>query len=94
VLQTLGSSDLLQTLLSNDLVDEFRLWIFPVVAGSGKRLFGDGARPAGLRLTSSSTTESGVTVATYETAGEIRTGSFALEEPTDAEVRRREALED
>jgi dihydrofolate reductase len=83
----------MQTLLANGLVDEFRLWIFPVVAGSGKRLFGDGAVPAGLRLTGSSTTTSGVVVATYEPAGEIARGSFAFEEPTEAEVRRREALE-
>jgi dihydrofolate reductase len=93
-LQVLGSSNLLQTLLANGLVDEFRLWIFPVIAGSGKRLFGDGAVPAGLRLVSSSTSTSGVIVATYEPEGEIRKGSFAFEEPTDAEVQRREALGD
>jgi dihydrofolate reductase len=93
-LQVLGSSDLLQTLLANGLVDEFRLWIFPVVAGSGKRLFGDGAVPAGLELTGSSTSGSGVIIATYETAGEIKKGSFAFEEPTEAEVQRRQALED
>jgi dihydrofolate reductase len=91
-LQVLGSSDLLQTLLANGLVDEFRLWIFPVIAGSGKRLFGDGAVPAGLRLVSSSTSGSGVIVATYEPEGEIRKGSFAFEEPTDLEVQRRESL--
>jgi dihydrofolate reductase len=93
-LQVLGSSELLQTLVAAGLVDEFRLWIFPVVAGSGKRLFGDGAKPAGLRLTSSATSPSGVMVAAYEAAGEIRKGSFALEEPTEAEIRRRQALED
>jgi dihydrofolate reductase len=93
-LQVLGSSELLQTLVAAGLVDEFRLWIFPVVAGSGKRLFGDGAKPAGLRLTSSATSPSGVMVATYAAAGEIRKGSFALEEPTEAEIRRRQALED
>jgi dihydrofolate reductase len=91
--QVLGSSELLQTLLAHGLVDEFRLWIFPVVAGSGKRLFGDGAVPAGLELTGSSTSNSGVIIATYEAAGEIKKGSFAFEEPTEAEVRRREALE-
>jgi dihydrofolate reductase len=93
-LHVVGSSDLLQTLLSTDLVDELRLWIFPVVAGSGKRLFGDGAEPAGLRLTSSATSPSGVIVVDYERAGEIQKGSFAFEEPTEAEVRRRAALED
>jgi len=93
-LQVIGSSDLLQTLLANDLVDELRLWIFPVLAGSGKRAFGDGAIPAGLELMSSSTTGTGVIIATYERAGEIKKGSFALEEPTEAELERREALED
>ncbi len=92
-LQVQGSSNLLQTLLENGLVDEHRLLIFPVVAGSGKRLFGDGARPAGLRLTSSASSPNGVLIATYERAGEVQRGSFAFEEPTDAEVRRREALE-
>jgi dihydrofolate reductase len=93
-IRVLGSSDLLQTLLDKGLVDELRLWIFPVVAGSGKRLFGDGATPAGLRLTGSATTPSGVIVATYEVAGDIQKGSFAFDEPTEEEVRRREALED
>jgi dihydrofolate reductase len=93
-LQVVGSSNLLQTLLANGLVDEFRLWIFPVVAGSGKRLFDDGAVPSGLRLVSSSTSTSGVIVATYEPEGEIRKGSFAFEEPTDLEVKRRESLGD
>jgi dihydrofolate reductase len=93
-LRVVGSSELLQTLLAHRVIDEFRLWIFPVVAGSGKRLFGDGANPAGLRLASSTTSPSGVIVATYEPAGEIAKGSFAFEEPTEAERRRREALED
>jgi dihydrofolate reductase len=93
-LQVVGSTDLLQTLLAHGLIDEYRLWIFPVVAGSGKRLFGGGANPAGLRLASSMTSTSGVIVATYEPAGEIAKGSFAFEEPTEAERRRREALED
>jgi dihydrofolate reductase len=91
-LRVVGSSDLLQTLLANGLVDEFQMWIFPVVAGSGKRLFGSGAVPTGLRLVSSSTSTSGVIVATYEPEGEIRKGSFAFEEPTDREVKRRESL--
>ena len=91
-LQVYGSSELLQTLLESGLVDELRLWIFPIVAGSGKRLFGDGAAPAGLRLASSSTTPAGVIVATYEAAGDIQKGSFAFEEPTEREVERRQAL--
>lgn len=91
-LQVMGSSELLQTLLPTGLIDEFRLWIFPVIAGSGKRPFGDGASPAGLQLTKSATSTSGVIIATYEPAGEIKKGSFAFEEPTEAEVQRRKAL--
>jgi len=79
-----GSSNLIQTLLKHDLIDEFQLWIFPVVVGEGKRLFGDGAIPEGLKLVNSQTSTTGVVIATYERAGEIPYGSFALEEPTEA----------
>ena len=91
-LQVHGSSDLIQTLLEHDLVDELRLWIFPLVLGRGKRLFGDGAIPAGLRLVDSKTSTTGVIIATYERAGAITPGSFALERPTDAEVERRRRM--
>ncbi len=74
-----GSSELIQALLAADLIDEFRLMIFPVVLGSGKRLFGGGAIPIGLKLTSSRTSSSGVTMNTYLRAGGVSTGSFALE---------------
>lgn len=76
-LQVHGSANLIQTLLRRDLVDEYRLWIFPVVLGSGKRLFADGTVPAGLRLVDSIVSTTGVVIATYEPAGEIVTGSFA-----------------
>jgi len=92
VLLVQGSSDLLQTLLAHDLVDEIRLLIYPLVLGKGKRFFGAGAIPAAFKLTSSSSAASGVLIATYERAGEIQTGSFALENPTDAEVERRNHL--
>ena len=91
-LQVHGSSDLIQTLLRHSLIDQLRVWIFPVVLGSGKRLFGDGAPPATLKLVDSHIFSTGVVMATYEPAGEVQTGSFALEEPTEAEVRRRESL--
>ena len=78
-LQVHGSSDLLQTLIRHGLVDEFRLWVFPVVVGSGKRLFGDGTSAAGLRLVDSTVSSTGVVMGTYEPAGELVTGSFALE---------------
>ena len=78
-LQVHGSSNLIQTLLRHNLVDEYRLWVFPVVIGSGKRLFADGAIPAGLRLVDSTVSTTGVVIGTYEPAGEIVTGSFAAE---------------
>jgi dihydrofolate reductase len=76
-LQVHGSSDLIQTLLKHRLVDELRVWIFPVVLGTGKRLFDDGAVPAGLELVDSRTSSTGVAFLTYAPAGEIKYGSFA-----------------
>ena len=93
-LLTQGSSVLLQTLLAEDLIDELRLLIFPVILGEGKRMLGDGTRPAGYRLTKSTVSRSGVIIAAYERAGEVETGSFAMEEPTNAELARRAALGD
>ena len=78
-LQVHGSGNLVQTLLRHQLVDEFRLWVFPLVLGSGKRLFADGTVPAGLRLVDSTVSTTGVMIGTYEPAGEIVTGSFALD---------------
>ncbi len=75
-LQVHGSGNLIQTLLKNDLVDEFWLKIFPVPLGPGKRLFGQGVIPAGFRLLESKTSTTGVIVATYQRAGEVKTGSF------------------
>src|SRR5213594_3842192 len=78
-LQVHGSGNLIQTLLRRNLVDEYRLWIFPLTIGSGKRLFSDGTIPAGLRLVDSKVSTTGVVIGTYEPAGEIVTGSFALD---------------
>ena len=75
-LQVHGSSNLIQSLLRHNLVDEYRLWVFPVVIGSGKRLFSDGAIPVGLRLVDSKVFTTGVVIGTYEPAGEIAIGSF------------------
>ncbi len=91
-IQVHGSAGLIQTLQAGGLVDEFRLWIFPVVVGPGKRLFGDGTLPQDLKLTGSRTTGTGVVVATYEPTGDVEQGSFAFEEPTEAEIRRREDM--
>lgn len=74
-LQVHGSGGLAQTLITLDLIDEYRLLIFPVVVGSGKRLFGDGAIPANLKLMRSHATPSGVVVSIYRRAGPLQTGS-------------------
>ena len=77
--QVHGSAGLAQTLIANDLVDEYRLLVFPVVLGTGKRLFGGGAVPRTLRLVRSSTTSTGVVVSVYRPAGSLKTGSFTLD---------------
>ena len=76
-LQVHGSSKLIQTLLAHALVDEFWLKIFPVTVGQGKRLFDQGTPPASYTLVSSHSSPSGVIIATYKRAGELKTGSVA-----------------
>jgi len=71
-----GSSNLIQTLLKNDLVDEFWLRTFPVILGNGKKLFAEGTPPAAFTLTDSKTSPAGVVFASYQRAGEVKTGSF------------------
>ncbi|HMG29152.1 MAG TPA: dihydrofolate reductase family protein [Jiangellaceae bacterium] len=78
-LQVHGSWNLIQTLLRHNLVDQYRLRVFPVVIGSGKRLFAEGTIPSALKLVDSKVTSTGVVIGTYEPAGEIVTGSFALD---------------
>jgi dihydrofolate reductase len=91
-LRVLGSSNLIQSLAAADLVDEYGLWIFPVVVGKGKRIFGDDVAPAGFELVDSKTSTTGVLMTRYRKKGPVEIGSFALEEPTYAEVARRESL--
>lgn len=78
-IQVPGSSKLIQTLLKHDLVDEFRLWIFPVMVGPGKRLFGDGAIPGALRLLDTKVSSTGVVIQRYERAGKLEYGSFEVD---------------
>jgi len=78
-LQVHGSGNLIQTLMHHNLVDEFRLMIFPLVIGSGKRLFAEGTIPSALKLVDSMVSSTGVMIGTYEPAGEIAVGSFALD---------------
>jgi dihydrofolate reductase len=78
-LQVHGSGNLIQTLLRHNLVDRYRLWVFPVVVGSGKRLFSEGTVPSAMKLVDSRVSTTGVMISTYEPAGEIVTGTFALD---------------
>jgi len=89
---TQGSSDLLQTLLANDLIDEIRTFTFPIVLGNGKKLFGEGAKPAAFALMDNKLTTKGVTIARYQRAGAVATGDFEMDPPTPAEVARRERM--
>ena len=76
VLHIWGSSALLQTLIAAELVDEYRLWIAPVVLGEGKRLFGHGVPARGLALVETRSTPKGVVISTYRAAGPVNTGSI------------------
>jgi dihydrofolate reductase len=78
-LQVHGSGNLIQSLIRNNLVDEYRLWVFPVVIGSGKRLFADGTIPSGLQLVDNKVSTTGVVIGTYEPAGEIKMGASGQE---------------
>jgi len=91
-LHVYGSGNLFQTLLKHDLVDELRLKIFPITLGKGKRLFVEGALPARFDLIESSISAKEVIVADYARAGDIKTGSFVPEVPSEAELSRREKL--
>jgi dihydrofolate reductase len=74
--QTWGSTDLLQTLLKHDLVDELRAFVYPVVLGTGKRLFGEGTRPAALELLESVPTGKGGMYLRYRPAGKPTYGTM------------------
>lgn len=93
-IQVHGSGDLIQTLLKHDLVDELWLKIFPITLGVGKRLFAEGTIPVGYKILESEISPSGVIVATYGRTGEVKTGSFALETPTEAELARRKQIKE
>jgi dihydrofolate reductase len=87
-----GSGDFIQTLWKNGLVDEFRVLTFPVVLGSGKRLFGSGTTPGGLKLIKAQSFPTGVIVASYRPDGAVKAGSFQHAEPSAAELERRRHL--
>jgi dihydrofolate reductase len=78
-IQVHGSGDLIQTLIEHDLVDEFHLLVFPVLIGSGKRLFGRGTIPAGLKLAGTTTSSTGVVISTYARDGKVEYGAMGPE---------------
>jgi dihydrofolate reductase len=71
-----GSGNLIQTLLKNELVDQMHIWTFPVTIGEGKRLFAEGTLPRAWKKVEAKVTASGVTIATYQPAGELKTGTI------------------
>jgi dihydrofolate reductase len=73
-LQVHGSGNLIQTLLQSNLIDQFHLWVFPVVVGSGKRLFAGGTVPGALKLVDTTVSTTGVVIGTYVPAGALETG--------------------
>src|SRR5919198_3733245 len=83
-----GSSELLQALIAADLVDEYRMWVFPLVLGEGKRLFENGVPPRGLTLVTTRSTPSGVLLNTYRPAGPVPRSSTQPESPSEAELAR------
>jgi len=91
-LLTQGSTDLIQALLADDLVDQINVFTFPVVLGQGKKLFGAGSRAAAFRLIEGRTSPNGIVIATYVRDGAVKTGDFAMDPPTAAEVARREKM--
>jgi dihydrofolate reductase len=87
-----GSGEMLQTLIAADLIDEYRIWLFPLVLGEGKRLFENGLPPRGLALVETRSTPKGVLINTYRPSGPITLGTAQPEKPSDAELARRKKL--
>jgi dihydrofolate reductase len=85
-----GSGELVRSLLGFNLIDELRLWVFPLVLGKGKRLFDEGVAPAGLKLQEARPFSSGVTLQRYQPAGKPSYGSFLNHNPPQVELERRE----
>ena len=87
-----GSSTLYSPLLSARLIDRLVLISFPVLLGSGKRIFDHAVKPGSLKLVDHFVSKTGVVIATYEPAGDVRTGTFATKEPSGQELERREKM--
>jgi dihydrofolate reductase len=81
-IQAHGSGNLIQTLLQHDLVDTFRIWQFPVVLGTGKRLFGEGTIPRSFRLVDTQRNTTGAVLHVYECAGGLKYGEVEVGQET------------
>lgn len=93
-LQIIGSGNLIQTLHSAALIDEYNVWTYPVVLGRGKRLFGETVAPSALRLVHSKQSNTGVIASRYVPDGAPRSGTFATLPPSEREQARRRAMTD
>ena len=92
-LVTQGSAQLVHALLAAGLVDELRMFTFPVLLGKGKRLFDENGQPSAFKLTHSAVSPNGLIAATYMRAGEVKTATVGgAYEPSAAELARREKL--
>ena len=87
-----GSGVLLHQLMAAGLVDELRMFVFPTVLGKGKRLFDDASAASQFKLRKGAVSPKGVLIGTYERAGEVKTGSFLPDNPSEAERSRRQSL--
>ena len=87
-----GSSTLYAPLVSARLIDRLMLTTFPLVLGNGKRIFDGSEKPGALKLVDHFVSPKGVAIATYEPAGDVQTGTFALKEPSEEELERREKM--
>lgn len=87
-----GSSELLQALIGAELVDEYCIWVYPLVLGERKRLFENGVPPRGRTLAETRSTPKGVLLNTYHPAGPLPESSFQPQTPSEAELARREKI--
>jgi dihydrofolate reductase len=91
-LVTQGSTELVHTLLANDLVDAISIFTVPAVLGGGKKLFADGSAPHSFKLTSSRVSSTGILIGHYERDGEIKIGDTSLDRPSKREIARQERM--
>jgi dihydrofolate reductase len=93
-LQVIGSGNLVHTLQAASLIDEYRVWTFPLVLGRGKRLFSEAARPSALRLVGSRVSNTGAVMSTYVPVGEVQPRAYPRDAPSEQEVTRRRTMAD